>query len=278
MMSNLSVIILTYNEELNIAKCINSLHWFDEIVVLDSYSNDNTVDIVKSMGAKVYFRKFDNYAAQRNYALNEIEYQNNWLLMVDADETVSDELAMEMLNVINNDSAEYSLFRMRRKDMFMGRWIRHSSGYPTWFGRLMKIGEVKIEREINEEYKTDGAVGLLDGHLNHFPFNKGFSAWLDKHNRYSQMEALEKVKNKPNRIKISELFNKDPGVRRACVKSILYIIPLRPIVVFIGLYILRLGFLDGRAGFVFSILRMFYEFMIDFKVLEIKLKQEGSTL
>ncbi len=109
--------------------------------------------------------------------------------MLDADERVPVELQREMQAAIAAAEPRVAMFRMRRKDHLFGRWIRGSSGYPTWFGRLMRIGSVRVERAINEEYHADGEVRELEAHLNHFPFNKGFAAWIEKHDRYSTMEA-----------------------------------------------------------------------------------------
>ena len=146
----ISVLILTLNEEINLPGCLESVAWSDDIVVFDSYSSDRTVEIAKAAGARVFQRKFDNYAAQRNAALTEVEYKNPWVLMVDADErwprAIYDEIRAAIGNVEN-----VSLYHFRRKDMFCGRWLKRSTRYPTCFGRLVKLGYVTVEREIKEE-------------------------------------------------------------------------------------------------------------------------------
>ena len=275
---NTSVLILTLNEEVNLPNCLASLRWCDDIVVLDSFSTDETVSIAKAANARFYQREFDDYARQRNYGINDIQYKNPWLLMVDADEIVPQELADEIDSVINVCDEAMCLFRMRRKDYFMGRWIRHSSGYPTWFGRLMRIGKVCVERPINEEYHTDGKIGFLKEHLIHYPFNKGFHSWLEKHNRYSTMEAEAMMSNKPYKFQPRNIFNSDPIIRRKALKGFANTLPVRPILVFIGLYFLRRGFLDGRAGLTFCLLRTIYEYMIDCNVREIHRRRLGLTL
>ena len=158
---NVSALILSLNEDINLPNCLESLSWCDDIVVLDSYSTDRTEEIARSAGARFIQRKFDNYARHLNFGLSEIEYKHTWVLMVDAYEVVTPELAQEMGIKLVKDDDEMCLFRVRRKDFFMGKWIRHSSGYPTWFGRLLKIGHVHVERAINEEYHTYGKVGYL---------------------------------------------------------------------------------------------------------------------
>ena len=184
-----SVVILTLNEEKNLPGCLESVKWSNEVIVFDSFSSDQTTQIATSYGAQVIQRAFDNYAAQRNAALDEPFYKNPWVLMLDADERVPDELATELRLVTEGTESDFTLYRIRRKDMFLGKWLRRSSGYPTWFGRLIRIGRVRVEREINEEYHTDGKVGFLKEHLIHYPFNRGISYWFERHNRYSSMEA-----------------------------------------------------------------------------------------
>jgi glycosyltransferase involved in cell wall biosynthesis len=274
----ISVLILTYNEEVNLPSCLKSLQWSNDIVVLDSLSTDQTQSIAAKYRTRVIQRKFDNYASQRNYGLNEINYTNPWLLMVDADEVVTPALAQEIKQVVQGGASNTFLYRMRRKDFFMGKWIKRSSGYPTWFGRLMKIGHVRVERSINEEYLTEGEIGYLKEHLHHYPFNKGFNAWLEKHNRYSTMEAELFVRKGLNNIRLRELLNRDPVLRRRSIKSIVYRLPGRPILVFISLYFFRGGFLDGKAGFRFCILRSIYEYFINLKVNELRRREKNMPI
>lgn len=273
-----SVMIMTLDEEVNLPRCLASLNWCDDVVVLDSGSSDKTRQIATESGARVLIRPFDNYARQRNYGLNEIQYKNPWLLMVDADEEVSPELAAEMSAVLFSDSADTDLYRMRRKDYLLGQWLKRSSGYPTWFGRLMRVGHVRVEREINEEFVSEGSIKLLQNHLNHFPFNKGFTAWIEKHNRYSTMEAELMAKGGLSSIKMADLLSADPSARRRGLKAIVYRMPFRPLWMFVALYIVKGGFLDGKAGFIFCLLRSYYEFMINCKLKELNLRQKGMQL
>jgi len=274
----ISVLILTLNEEINLPGCLDSVRWCDDIVIFDSFSTDQTVKIAKAAGARVFQREFDNYASQRNAALMEVEYKHPWVLMVDADEKVSPELFKEINTTIPVDNGEITLYRMRRKDFFLGKWIRRSSGYPTWFGRLIKIGHVWVERAINEVCATEGKVGHLKGHLLHYPFNKGFHSWFEKHNRYSTMEAELIVNSKRFAIKWGCIFNSDPAIRRKAIKSLFYRLPARPVLMFLALYFWRRGFLDGRAGLTYCLLRSFYEYMISCKVKEIRLRKMRMPL
>lgn len=271
---SVSVVILTLNEELNLAGCLESVRWCDDVVVLDSFSRDSTVEIAAKYGARVVQRPFDDYARQRNFALQDIGYRHAWVLMLDADERVPIELQREMQSAIAEAPSGVALFRMRRKDHLFGRWIRSSSGYPTWFGRLMRVGRVRVERAINEEYHADGEVRELEAHLHHFPFNKGFAAWIEKHDRYSTMEAELRLAGGTG-ASAHDLFSSDPTLRRRALKATLYRMPGRPLLVFVGLYFVRGGLFEGRAGLTFSLLRSWYEYMIDCKYFELKRRAQG---
>ena len=267
-------IVLTKNEERILDRCLSALHFVHSIIVFDSFSTDGTLEIAKKHRAIIHQRDFDNYASQRNAALDIVPNEYDWILMVDADEIVTDELRDEILNEIEIKK-ENSMYRVRRKDFFQGKWIKHSSGYPTWFPRLFRNGQVRVAREINEEYHTSGNVGHLNGHLFHYPFNKGLTWWIDKHNRYSQMEAklmLEEIKEP---LKFRNLFSKDPVARRKQQKRLSYHLPLRPHFIFFAFYFLKAGFLDGKAGFDFCRLRQMYERMISIKVKELKVLESS---
>ena len=273
-----SVVILTLNEEKNLPGCLESVKWSNDVIVFDSFSSDQTTQIATSYGAQVIQRAFDNYAAQRNAALDEPFYKNPWVLMLDADERVPDELATELRLVTEGTESDFTLYRIRRKDMFLGKWLRRSSGYPTWFGRLIRIGRVRVEREINEEYHTDGKVGFLKEHLIHYPFNRGISYWFERHNRYSSMEAEVLFSETQSTQSIKDLFSSDPALRRKALKQIAYRLPCRPILVFGYLYVVRLGILDGRPGLIYCILRCIYEYLIDIKAKELQQRARGQAL
>ena len=232
---NISVLILTFNEEINLPDCLESVAFSDDVVVLDSGSSDKTVSIVEQSGALLLDRPFDNYASQRNFGLSH-SFKNDWILMLDADERVPEDFIQELGRVTTLVENPVTLYRMRRKDMFMGRWLKRSSGYPTWFGRLFRKGQVRVEREINEEYYTDGDIGLLDGHLIHFPFNKGIEYWFERHNRYSSMEAVKLREERAAPIVWKDFLNADPMLKRKAFKALAYRMPFRPFLTFCFLY------------------------------------------
>lgn len=272
---SISVLILTLDEEVNLSGCLDSVAWSDDVVVLDSFSRDATPDIARARGARLVQRAFDNYAAQRNFGLRDIGYRHRWLLMLDADERVPPDLRDEMLRAVRDAPEAVAMFRMRRKDHLFGRWIRRSSGYPTWFGRLLRLGRAWVERPYNEEFRAEGEAVGLAGHLDHYPFNKGFAAWMAKHDRYSTMEATLRAGNPEYDMVWRDLFAADPARRRQAQKAWLYSMPARPLVVFAGLYFVKGGMLEGRAGLTFSLLRAWYEYFIDCKALELRRRAAG---
>ncbi len=277
-MPPISVLILTFNEETNLAACLDSCAWCDDIVILDSYSTDRTREIALARGVRFIQRPFDHYAGQRNAGLTEISYRHPWVLMVDADERTPSDLVAEMAERISAVDEDTALIRMRRKDFFLGRWLRRSGGYPTWFGRLARLGRVRVEREINEEYVTEGKIAYVEAHLHHYPFNKGIAYWYERHNRYSTLEATVKIRDSHLPLQLRKLFGTDPIERRRTLKRIAYRLPFRPGLVFVYWYFVRLGFLDGRAGFSFSMMRASYEFLINLKVLEAERRQRGAPV
>lgn len=273
-----SVLVITLNEEANLGRCLESVNHCDDIVILDSGSTDRTIEIAEKHGARVLTRTFDNYANQRNYGLKKVAYSNKWVLMLDADEEATSELLAEVDSLDEADATDVGLYRMRRKDYFLGKWIKHSSSYPLWFGRLINPARIQVEREINEEYHTDAGIVHLHNHILHYPFNKGFSAWLEKHNRYSTMEAELKFRQGNAKIYWSDFLKQDPLKRRKVLKSLIYAMPGRPLIVFVGLYLIKGGFLEGRSGLIYCLLKSFYEFMISCKLRELKRREEGAPV
>jgi glycosyltransferase involved in cell wall biosynthesis len=268
--------VLTFNEEANIDRCLESVSWCDDVVVLDSHSTDSTREIAASRGARVLLRIFDNYANQRNHAINAVDYKHPWVLMLDADEVVPEDLRQEMESVLMNAGSDVTLFRMRRKDYFMGTWLKRSTSYTSLrFGRLMRLGRVWVARSINEEYHTDGDIHDLQTALVHYPFNKGLNAWVEKHNRYSSMEAELIVSGGGGEWRWTQLFAGDPVRRRKALKALVYTLPGRAILMFIGRYFVTGGILDGRAGFMFCVLKSYYEYLIVCKVRELRRRAQG---
>jgi glycosyltransferase involved in cell wall biosynthesis len=269
-----SILILTLNEESNIAECIDSLAWSDDIVVLDSHSTDGTRRIAEARRARTVCRQFDNWSAHQNWAVSNIEFRYPWVLYFDADERCPEELRDEILTRITEDSPE-SAFRVRRKDYFMGRWLRHAQLYPTWLVRLFRPSRIRYERLVNPVAVVDGPVGELRGHITHYPFSHGISHWIARHNRYSDMEALEAIKVSDGARSDGSFWSADPNVRRRALKDIFFRMPARPVVKFLYYYFWRRGFLDGRAGLSYASLQAIYEYMIACKSWELERRRRG---
>jgi len=266
---------LTLNEEINIAACLAALSWCDDVVVLDSFSTDQTRAIAESHGARVVCRTFDNWSAHQNWAVTNIPFCNPWVLYLDADERCDAGLREEILQRARADAPE-SAFRVRRKDIFMGRWLKHAQLYPTWLVRVFRPQRIRYERLVNPVALVDGPTGELSGHITHYPFSHGVSHWIARHNRYSDMEALEADKAREQQPGApGAIWSKDPNERRRALKDLFFRLPARPLIKFLYYYGWRRGFLDGRAGLTYAMLQAMYEYMIAAKGVELERRRRG---
>jgi len=241
--------------------------WSDDVVVYDSFSDDRTVEMAERLGARVIQRRFDNWSAHQNWAVQHIEFKHPWVYYTDADETCDEQLRSELEN-IEQLAGAFSAFQVRRKDFFMGRWLKRSQLYPTWITRVFRPEKIRYERLVNPVAVVDGPVGQLKGHIIHYPFSHGVGHWFDRHNKYSEMEAEDLINEVRETMHCSDLFSRDSTVRRRALKTLAYRMPGRPILMFVYLYVARMGFLDGIPGLRYSIMRAMYEYMIDLKVIE----------
>lgn len=276
----ISILILTYNEENNLTRCLESLTWADDIVVLDSFSTDRTVEIANESGARVYQRKFDNEASHREFSIREIKFKYPWVYNPDADEVPSPDLCEEMLSVVRYGEPDIVAYRMKFKTMFMDKWIRFSSLYPTWVVRLFKPDNIHFERSINLNYKINGKEGRLKNHFLHFTFNNGFDAWFAKHNQYSHFEAIESMSSLSKKFSHWQalLLPSSEMERRRALKELSFRVPFRPTFRFIYMYFVRGGIFDGVAGFTYCRLLAIYEYMIVLKLNELQRRSRGLTL
>jgi hypothetical protein len=228
------------------------------------------VAIAAAAGARVFQRTFDDYGAQREAARVMVSYRHSWVLAIDADERPEPELIAEIGRILAFSDAGTAAYRMRRKDMFMGRWIRHSTLYPSWFVRLYQPARIRYEeRRVHEYPIVQGEVGALRSHLIHYNFSKGIAAWITKHVAYAGMEANEAAAAGSNEaIDWRAIFQaRDPVRRRRMLKRIWARLPMRPLARFAYTYFLRRGILDGIPGLYYCLLLAFYELTI---VLQIK--------
>jgi len=273
-----SVLILTLNEEINIDACLESLSWSDDIVVLDSLSKDRTTEIAAARSARILTRPFDNWAAHQNWALENISFRNPWVLYLDADERCTPELREEIVLKARPESLK-SAFRVRRKDFFMGRWLRHAQLYPTWLVRLFRPERIRYERLVNPVANVTGTIGDLDEHILHYPFSHGVSHWIARHNQYSDLEAQEmlRVRSGADR-RAGGLLDADPNARRRALKDLFFRMPARPLLKFGYYFFWRRAFLDGAPGCTYAALQAIYEYFIDCKYRELVRRERGLPL
>jgi glycosyltransferase involved in cell wall biosynthesis len=261
----ISVLILTLNEEINIAECLDSVAWADDVLVLDSGSEDRTVDIAKEKGARVMHRPFDSFASQRNYGLQEGNLAHDWVLHLDADERVTPGLRAELRKRARH--AAMRAYRVPSKLMFQNTWLKYSGMYPTYqvrFGRRDALTFKQVGHGQRSALPPD-RVGTIDEPLLHYAFSKGIADWVERHNRYSTDEAEHALQMSTQSVEWEALVDGDAQERRRALKDLSYRLPFRPLLRFLYVYLGRLGFLDGRAGFDYAMLLAFYEYMIGLK-------------
>jgi glycosyltransferase involved in cell wall biosynthesis len=274
---NISVLILTKNEQQDLPGCLESVRWSDDIHVYDSFSDDRTVELASSLGAKICQRPGQKSglfgggeAEHRNWGLKNISFKYQWVLQLDADERVTPDLA-EHLIAATCRHTEYAAFRVRRRDFFMGRWLRHVQT-SAFYVRLFRPELLRYDRLVNPVSIVDGEIGDVAGYLDHYPFSKGLEHWLGRHNLYSSLEAKQIIENQGLNLHFSlrkALFAKNFHERRRHQKELFYRLPFRPAVKFAILYFGKFGFLDGRAGFTYACLQSAYEYFIVLKVREL---------
>ena len=278
----LAVVILAYNEEANIAQALASVAgWAGEILVLDSLSTDRTLEIARRFGCLVAQNKFENYAKQRNYALEHLPIHSEWVLFLDADEWLPDALKQEISALIATSPAENG-FYVKWRLIWMGHWIRRGY-YPTWILRLFRYGKARCEdRGVNEHLIVDGATGHLRNDFVHED-RKGVTDWISKHNEYATREAMELLNTRagPGHREIDARAFGTQAQRKRWVRNRIWnrLPPvIRPFLYFLYRYVVRGGFLDGRAGFVFHFLHaLWYPLLIDVKYLEFKTARTSAS-
>lgn len=233
----LTAIILTKNEEKNIERCISSLGFCDEVVIVDDESTDNTVKIAKKWGAKVIGCKMQDFSSQRNWAIEQVK--SSWILFVDADEVMTKELGDSIQEeVLKNDANGYLIHRV---DYIWNHKFKYGDVGNVWLLRLARRGAGTWNGAVHETWNIDGRVGKLNGELNHYP-HQTVVEFLQKLNRYSTLKANEFYK--------------------AGRKTNIFEIIFGPVFRFVYLFICRLGLLDGTAGFIHAMLMSFYVFLV----------------
>lgn len=278
----LSVFILTYNSESDIETCLRSVAgWANELFIVDSFSKDQTIEIAQKYTQNIYYHSFENFAAQRNWALENLPIQNEWVLHLDADESLTQKLREEIAGLIPNNTGGVDGFYIKRRFIFMGRWLRFGGNYPQIELRLWRYKLVRvIDAGALEYIAIRGRVGALHNDMIH-ENKQGISAWITKVNKVSDWEAEELVTGAgEKRLQAaSDSEYVELGKTRWLRMHIWNRLPLfaRPFLLFFFKYIIRLGFLDGSAGFMYcSLMHCWYHFLISIKIKEKQLLREAG--
>jgi len=274
----ITAIIMTYNEERNLRACLESVKdYVDDIIIVDSLSNDRTEEIAKEYTDKFYVNKWVNYSKQYLWAIANTDIKNEWVLRLDADERWTQEGFDELRKIIEDDSANGVYVKM--KIFFMDRFIKHGAFYPNYFLRVYKRSKGEMEdRWMDEHIKVDGVVvhSNIDVIESNYDRQENIALWTDKHNGYSTREAVEFLIAKHNIHKIdtvANLFGNKTEHKRWMKENIYFKTPLfvRPFMYFFYRYFFKFGFLDGKEGFIFHTLHAFwYRFLVDIKVYQIE--------
>ncbi len=252
----LTAVILTRDEETNLPHCLASLGWCESLLVLDSGSADGTADIAREAGARVVTNPWPGFPAQRNKALELV--QTEWTLFIDADEWVSEELALEITRVVASEPPE-SGFWCHRRLVWQGEWIRHCGWYPgARLIRLMRTHSSSYDDSIgfSEHAEIRGTVGRLQHDLVDED-RKGLTSWLAKHVGYAELEARRRLappEIPPAYASRVRYFVKDRIAPR---------VPARPLATFIYMYVLRGGFLDGSVGLKFCLMHAWFQLSVE---------------
>ncbi len=238
----LSAVILTKNEEKNIRRAIKSVDFCDEVLIVDDYSEDKTVEQAKKLGARVFLNHLnDDFSKQRNFAMESAK--GEWVLFIDADEIVSVELKHEIKRTLYLTVPEIAYY-IKRRDWFWGREVIHgevASAAQYGIIRLVKKGSGRYAGQVHEEFKPNGPTGILINYLDHYP-HQTLTEFINGVNKYSTLRAQELVQKE---------------VRDNIVVTIMY-----PFGKFFYTYFVKRGFLDGAAGFVYSFMMSFHSFLV----------------
>jgi glycosyltransferase involved in cell wall biosynthesis len=270
MKAKISVLIPAKNESDHIADCIRSVAWADEVVVVDSGSTDGTIETSQSLGARVVrFEYVPGGPKKKNWALDHVDFRNDWILILDADERITPDLAGEIADAVSNPQ-RHDGYYLNRRLFFLGRWIRHAGFFPSWNLRLFRRASGRYERipdfdsrngdnEVHEHVLLRGTAGYLQAPMDHYAYS-GIQAFVEKHNRYSSWESQV-----GRRYLAPE--SKGDGMAfhlrfRRIAKRVARAMPFPDVARFVFHYILRGGFLDGVEGYILCRLLGEYEFLI----------------
>lgn len=277
---SLAVMILTFNEERHLARAIESIRGIaSEIVVIDSYSTDGTVELAKGLGAHVLQRAFTYQAEQFNWALAHVPIQSDWVMRLDADEIVEPDLAVEIATKLGSLAKDTNGINLNRKTIFQGRFLRHGGRYPLMLLRIWRRGKAQVEDRLMDEhiFLTEGrTVTFHGGFADHNLLD--LTSFTEKHNRYATREALVALNEKLHLFNPPENLAAEVTARQAKVKRWLKVnfynrmpFALSSLGYFFFRYVCQFGFLDGREGLIYHVLQGFwYRFLVGAKLRELE--------
>jgi len=259
-----SVVILTMNEEANLPGALKSCAWCNDIWVLDSGSNDATVQVAQAAGAGVRTNPFESFGKQRNWAIDNLPLRHDWVFHLDADEHFTPALVAEIGHAIARNHDAFDGYHVAHKLMLGGQWLRRAGGFPVYQMRLFHRSRMRfIDHGHGQREHPDAKISRLDEPYLHFAFSKGLEDWLDKHNRYAHAEARTLAQGAALNEGISGLLSRDGIRRRRALKALSYRLPFRPTLRWLMIMVAKGGLLDGRAGWLYARMNATYERMID---------------
>jgi glycosyltransferase involved in cell wall biosynthesis len=267
----LTTVITTKDEELHIARCVDSAIELGQVIVLDSGSFDGTKKIARQRGATVVDHEWEGYARQKNWALSTLPIETEWVLFLDADERLTESGRAEIRTAVARPDVDG--FYIARENIVLGRRLRHAWWYPDYQMRVFRKNCGHYEdRLVHEHVVIDGKTDYLKHPLIHENL-KGIDAWMQRHIRYARLEAEEMLKTRGQRTNgsIGASFRGNRAERRRALKTRLwYRLPMRPAIRFVWMYFVKRGFLDGRSGLAYCQLVAAYEALIDANLLELE--------
>jgi glycosyltransferase involved in cell wall biosynthesis len=264
-----SVIILTKNEAVNLPGLFPSLGWCNDVHVVDSGSDDETVSIAEKAGAQIYVHPFSGFGTQRNWALANCRLQHEWVLFLDADEVTPLEFVRALDEAVSTADSSIAGYYCCWKMMVESVWLKRCDHFPKWQLRLLRRGRLQFI-DYGHGQKEDAVTGTLlylKEPYEHHALRKGWADWVDRHNRYSTREASERF-NAP--VDLKGAFSSEGPRRNRALKTWVSQVPGWPLVRFFITYVLRLGFLEGRVGLIYCLNLAYYEFLIQIKMSELK--------
>jgi glycosyltransferase involved in cell wall biosynthesis len=262
---------------MDLPRCLNALGWCDDVHVVDSGSADRTMNIAREFGARVYEHPFASFGAQRNWTLDHCDIKYPWVLFLDADEVANEEFVKAMLQAVSECSPSTVGFYCCWKQLYEGRWLRRCDSFPKWQFRLVRKSAARFTDfgHGQKEAEAAGPIEYLRTPYDHHALSKGIGPWLDRHNRYATLEAAARLSAPVN---WHNVFSRHGSKRNQALKPIVSRLPGWPLIRFSLSYIFRLGFLEGRQGFVYCASLAYYEFLIRIKMREQKGKRPVVTV